>query len=130
MAAIPAPFILPALGFTTLPPTLGRSPPVPSRATAPPTKGIAASPPPSTAPARCWPTPSNGPASQGKRGLPPPSHGSGRRLANPDQGLYIDDPLAAAAPFTALSTYSYGFYPMGSQANVLSAGPKVLMVPV
>ena len=68
--------------------------------------------------------PSGGSASQNGRGLTAAFHGSGKLLSNSDQGLYIYDPAAAATPWTAFNTYNFGFYTMGSQANVLSAGAR------
>ncbi|HYQ14542.1 MAG TPA: hypothetical protein VEQ58_02255, partial [Polyangiaceae bacterium] len=74
--------------------------------------------------------PSSGSASQYNRGITAAFHGSGKLLLNADSGPYIFDPAAASSPWTVLSTYNYGFYALGSQANVISAGSKVLMVPV
>jgi MYXO-CTERM domain-containing protein len=57
-------------------------------------------------------------------------HGAGKMLSATDGGLYLYDPAATSLPFTSLDTYNQGFYSMGSRANAVSAGSKVLLVPV
>jgi MYXO-CTERM domain-containing protein len=57
-------------------------------------------------------------------------HGSGKMLSATDGGLYLYDPLAPSTPWTVMNTYNQGFYSMGSGGNIVSAGSKVLMVPV
>lgn len=74
------------------------------------------------------PIPNGQSAGQYNRGVTFAFHGSGKMLSNTDQGMYIYDPSAAATPWTTLGTNN--FNNLGSQANVASAGAKVLMVPV
>ncbi len=59
-------------------------------------------------------------------------HGSGKLLTNAGYYTFSYDPGAATAAWAQLSTYSATppFYSMYGQANVISAGSKVLMVPV
>ncbi|HVY30580.1 MAG TPA: Dickkopf N-terminal cysteine-rich domain-containing protein [Polyangiaceae bacterium] len=74
------------------------------------------------------PIPNGGSAGQYNRGVTWAFHGSGKMLSNTDQGMYLYDPTAASAPWSALQPN--GFNNIGSQANVVSAGTRVLMVPV
>jgi MYXO-CTERM domain-containing protein len=78
------------------------------------------------------PIPNGYGAMQYNRGVTAAFHGSGKLLTNADNMQYphIYDPAAASAPWTRIETYSYGFYTISSQSNVISAGGKVLMVPV
>jgi MYXO-CTERM domain-containing protein len=74
------------------------------------------------------PIPNGQSAGQWNRGVTYAFHGSGKMLSNTDQGMYIYDPAAAATPWAVLNPNN--FNNLGSQANVASAGAKVLMVPV
>jgi len=66
------------------------------------------------------------------RGVVAAFHGSGKLLTNANNYTFIYDPAAASGAWTQLSTYSASpvFYSMYGQSNVVSAGSKVLMVPV
>lgn len=74
------------------------------------------------------PMPNGGSAGQSYRGITAAFHGSGKLLSATDSGMYIYDPAAAATPWSALQANN--FNGMGSSANVVTAGSKVLMVPV
>jgi MYXO-CTERM domain-containing protein len=78
------------------------------------------------------PFPNSGSAQQYNRGVTSAFHGSGKLLVAADSmnAPFVYDPSAATAPWTKIETYNYGFYSLGSQGNVVSAGSKVLMVPV
>lgn len=64
------------------------------------------------------------------RGLTAAFHSSGKMLSSTDYGMYIFDPSAASAAWSSINTYNQGFGSMAAQANLVSVGSRVLMVPV
>jgi hypothetical protein len=75
--------------------------------------------------------PMPGRAYQGYHGNSAAFHGSGKMFSITDyNGPFIYDPVAASAPWSQIQTYNYDFYTIGTRGNVVSAGSKVLLVPV
>jgi MYXO-CTERM domain-containing protein len=71
------------------------------------------------------------PAYQGNRGVSAAFHSSGKMFSIADYGgPFMYDPVAASSAWSQINTYSQGFYTIGTQGNVVSAGSKVLLVPV
>lgn len=75
------------------------------------------------------PLPGGYSASQSYYGLTAAFHGSGKMLSNAGNGpMFLYDPAAASAPWATINAVN--FNNLGSQANILTAGTRVLMVPV